>query len=84
MCFRDCALEQKELLKVRQYLDHRRLEEGFLLFAVLQVIVRYKIKFENGANDIPLERNKLVEMVVGEYEKMFYQKWTGRLNVMYL
>ena len=76
-------MEQRELLKVRQYLDHRHLEEGFLLFAVLQVIVRYQIKFHNGNNDIPLERNKLVEMVVGEYKKVFYEKWTGRLNVMY-
>ena len=63
-----------------QYLDHRRLEEGFLLLAALQVIMRYNIKFKNGNDDIPLERNKLVEMVLGEYEKFFYEKWTGKWN----
>lgn len=82
--FQRLCLGTKGVIKCATILGSSTSRGGLLLFAVLQVIVRYKIKFENGANDIPLERNKLVEMVVGEYEKMFYQKWTGRLNVMYL
>ena len=75
--FTDCASEQRELLNTRQYLDHRRVEEGFLLYAAVQVMKRYKIKFENGKCNVPLERNLLMEMVVSAYEKGFYEKWTG-------
>ena len=76
-------MEQKELLKTRQSLDHRRLEQGFLLYGAIEVVMKYKMKFDN----IVLERNSLVEMVVEEYHKVFYDKWTGKesailLNVM--
>jgi hypothetical protein len=79
--FRDCATEQKELLEARQYLDHRRVEEGFLLFAALQVMSNYKLTFEDGKNSVPFERNKLMKMLVGVYEKAFYKKWTGMLCI---
>ena len=80
--FRDSATEQRELLCGRQYLDHRRVEEGFLLFAALQVMKRYKITFDDGKSSVPVDRNKLMEMVVGVYEKVFYEKWTGMLHVL--
>ncbi len=80
--FRDSATEQRELLCGRQYLDHRRLEEGFLFFAALQVMKRYKITFDDGKSSVPVERNKMMEMVVKVYEKVFYEKWTGVLHVL--
>ena len=66
-------MEQRELLKTRQFLDHRHLEEGFLLYGAIEVVIKYKMRFDN----IALERNSLVEMVVEEYHKVFYDKWTG-------
>ena len=78
--FRDCACEQRELLNTRQYLDHRQVEEGFLLYAAVQVMKRYIIKFKNGKCTGHLERNLLMEMVVSAYEKGFYEKWTGVHN----
>ena len=58
------------------------MEEGFLLFAALQVMKRYKITFDDGKSSVPVDRNKLMEMVVGVYEKVFYEKWTGMLHVL--
>ena len=72
-------MEQRELLKTRQCLDHRRLEEGFLLYGAIQVIMKYKLTF----NNIDGERNSLVEMVVGEYHKVFYDRWTGNVQFLF-
>ena len=70
---------QRELLKARQLLDHRRLKGGFLLYGAIEVM-KYKMKFDY----IELERNSLVEMVVEEYQKMFYDKWTGKVLLILL
>ena len=71
------------MLKTRQFLDHRHLEEGFLLYGAIGVVMKYKMKF----NNIVMEWNSLLEMVVEEYHKVFCDKWTGKestilLNVM--
>ena len=73
-------MKQIELLKAQQFLDHRRLEEGFLLYGAIEVIMKYKMKFDN----IELECNSLVEIVVEEYQKMFYDKWTGKVLLILL
>ena len=67
-------MEQRELLKTWQFLDHRRLEEDFLLYGAIEVVMKYKMRFDN----IALKRNSLVEMVVEGYHKVFYDKWTGK------
>jgi hypothetical protein len=62
-------------------MDHRRLEESFLLFAGLQVMTGHNIMFdENGKKNIPQDRNNLMEMIVKVYEKVFYEKWTGKVS----
>jgi hypothetical protein len=71
--FRNSSLEQQELLNVRKYLGRRRLEEGFLLLASLDVVNKFKLNIE----EVPFDRNKLVEMVTREYQQQFDKKWTG-------
>lgn len=70
---RDSSLEQQDMLKVRKYLDRRRFEEGFLLLASLDVVDKHKISIE----EVPFDKNKLVEMVTKEYQEQFGKKWTG-------
>ena len=62
---------------VRQFLDRRRLEEGFLLYACLKVVEKYGLPVMH----IPYDKNKLVECVAKQYESVFYQQWTGN-NVL--
>lgn len=75
LCFlpRDSASEQKEFLQVRQFMDRRRLEEGFLLFIALEVKVEYDLALEN----IPYDKTELSRIIVQQYEDVFYKKWTG-------
>ena len=65
--------EQKELLRVRQFMDRRRLEEGYLLYAALEVKVKYSLTLES----IPYDKTKLAKIIVQQYESVFYKKWTG-------
>ena len=77
--FRYSSLEQQELLDVREYLDRRRLEEGFLLFASLEMINKHNMMIEK----IPFDRIKLVEMVGKDYQEHFDKKWTGSVADLY-
>lgn len=70
---RDLVSEQRELLKVRQFMDRRRLEEGFLLYACLEVKVEYILHVES----IPYDKTELAKIVVQQYESVFCKKWTG-------
>lgn len=44
-------MEMTELLQQRSAMDRRRLEEGFLLFAAMEVILKYKLPFEKVGYD---------------------------------
>ena len=66
-------------VKMRTYLDRRRLEEGFLFLALLDVVNKYKLPID----DIPFDKNKLVEMVTKEYQEQFGEKWTGTVQLNY-
>ena len=75
--FRDSACEQKKLLEVRAFLDRRRLEEAFLLFASLEMVKEYNLVIGN----IPYDKNELVKAVTGPFEKAFYAQWTGKFCI---
>ncbi|CAB3997256.1 Hypothetical predicted protein [Paramuricea clavata] len=72
---RDTNQQQKEMLEGRQFLDRRRLEEAFLLFGALEIIIKYSINIEN----ITCDRNQLTELLVKQFERVFYQKWTDHV-----
>ena len=78
MLIRDLASEQKELLRVRQFMDRRRLEEGFLLLAALEIKVEYSLTLES----IPYDKTELARIIVQQYESVFYKKWTG-INIIH-
>ena len=71
---RDTPSQLNDLLSRRQVLDRRRLEEGFLLFAGLEVINSYGLVIEH----VPCNRNELAEMVSGKFRDAFVQKWGGK------
>ena len=54
-------------------MDRRRLEEGFLLYACLEVNVEYILHVES----IPYDKTELAKIVVQQYESVFCKKWTG-------
>ena len=58
---------------MRQYMDRRQLEEGFLLYAGLEVKLEYSLTLES----IPNDRTELAKIIVQQYESVFYNKWTG-------
>lgn len=64
-----------EKLKRRQCLDRRRLEEAFLLYAVLKMHFVYNLELD----DVDYDRNLLVEKVVDKLLEKFLEKWSGKL-----
>jgi hypothetical protein len=58
----------------RQCLDRRRLEEAFLLFAVLKIHFMYDLRLDH----IEYDRNVLVERVVDIFLEKFVEKWSGK------
>lgn len=72
---RDTADELKMLLKQRLQMDRRRLEEGFLLLASLEVIRKYEI----AVSAMPCDRNWMVEMIVKPFCEVFVNKWGSKL-----
>ena len=64
------------LLEQRSCLDHRRLEEGFLLYAALQTMKKHdlwaKIAF------IPTDRNEMAERFSKQFKDCFQSKWEGK------
>ena len=67
----------KEILKDRTAMDRRRLEEGFLLFAAVVVINKYRLPIEV----LPCDRNDLSELVAKQYHDAFVKKWGGKVNI---
>ena len=65
-----------ELLQQRSVMDRRRLEEGFLLFAAVEVIVKHNLPIEK----IGYDRNDLVEHVSKHYHEAFVKKWGGKFR----
>lgn len=63
-----------ELLQKRQYLDRRRLEEAFLLYAVLDASKKHDLTLDS----FSCNRNELVENIASKYHDAFIKKWGGR------
>ncbi len=66
-------LAGKDKLLKRQCLDRRRLEEAFLLFAVLKINFEYDL----GIRDIGYDRNTLVEGIIEIFREKFLKQWIG-------
>lgn len=60
-------------------MDRRRLEEGFLFFVVVDVIMKYNLLIER----VGFDRNDLVEDVIKYYYGVFVKKWGGKLFILY-
>ena len=56
-------------------MDRRRLEEGFLLFAAVEVIMKHNLPIER----VGYDRNDLAENVTKHYHSAFVKKWGGKL-----
>ncbi len=69
----NCDLVGKDKLLKRQCLDRRRLEEAFLLFAVLKINFEYDL----GIRDIGYDRNTLVEGIIEIFREKFLKRWSG-------
>ena len=55
-------------------MDQRRLEEGFLLYARLEVPQKHDLKLDH----IPCNRNELVDLISPKFHDGFVQKWGGK------
>ena len=69
------GLEGEEKLRRRKSLDRRRLEEAFLLYAVVKIHHQYDLAIDH----IDFDRNILVESVVETFREKFLEKWSGKL-----
>ncbi len=69
------GIEMKEKLQRRKSLDRRRLEEAFLLYAVLKVHFAYDLNVDH----IDYDRNVLVQKVTETFRERFLEKWSGKL-----
>ena len=67
------------MLAERTVMDRRRLEEGFLLFAAIEIIAKYGLPIQS----IPYDRNKLAEMVTTQFHEAFVKKWGGKLHNLF-
>lgn len=67
-------METTVLLDQRRAMDRRRLEEGFLLFAAVDVIIKHGLPIEV----VGYDRNNLVESVTQLYHDAFVNKWGGK------
>ena len=56
-------------------LDRRRLKEGLLLYASLEILKKYNVWTQTGT--FPCNRNELVEIVTKEFSPAFLKKWGG-------
>lgn len=74
VAFRETPAELTDLLKTRQPLDRRRLEEAFLLFASLEVQKKYGLSLTH----IPVNRNELAEAITGKFYDAFVTRWGGK------
>jgi len=64
------------LLEQRSAMDRRRLEEGFLLFAAVDVIIKHGLPIER----VGYDRNDLAKLVTQYYHDAFVKKWGGKLQ----
>lgn len=75
--YRETPDQLKMLLQQRQFLDRRRLEEAFLLYASLEIIQRHNLWKELAT--LPCERNEMIENVTKQYSHAFSKKWEGNV-----
>ena len=64
----------KEKLASRLYLDRRRLEETFLLYAVLKTHFKYNLELEHVNHD----RNELLRKVIDIFKERFKAEWSSQ------
>lgn len=64
------------MLQQRMVLDRRRLEEGFLLLATLEVIAKHDLPM----SVMSCDRNKMVEIITEPYCEAFVKKWGSKLK----
>ena len=76
VCRYSRGLTTSEKLIRRQRLDRRRLEEAFLLYAVLKTHFTYNLEVDH----IEYDRNLLVERVVDTFLEKFLEKWSGKFE----
>lgn len=69
------------MLTQRLYLDRRRLEEGFLLMACLEVIVRHDL---SSVTCLPYDRTAMAEVVAKQYSDAFVKKWGSKFRQCYI
>ena len=74
------SIAGKEKLLRRRCLDRRRLEEAFLLYAVLKMHFEYDLCMTH----VDFDRNLLVEGVVEVFRERFIAKWTGITILNYI
>ena len=74
---RDTSEELRHMLQQCMVMDRRRLEEGFLLLATLEVIARHNLVM----SVMPCDRNKMVEMISEPYCEAFVKKWGRKLKL---
>lgn len=66
-------LEERKGKHRTNFLDRRRLEEAFLLYASLEVIQRHNLWKEIAT--LPCDRNEMIEHVTKHYSHAFSNKW---------
>ena len=76
--FRDTAADLEQIMLQSMRLDRRRLEEGFLLYASLEILNKYNLGTQIGT--FPCNKNELVEIVTKESSPAFLKKWEGKHN----
>ncbi len=62
-----------QLLQSRKRLDRRRLEDAFILFAVLEMHFKCDLELKT----IEYDRNKIVQDICDTFRKKFISRWTG-------
>jgi hypothetical protein len=66
-------MDMKSKLQSRMCLDRRRLEEAFLLYAVLKTHFKYDLDLHHVSHD----RNELMRSVVDKFKEKFEATWSG-------
>ena len=67
-------MDKKAKLASRLCLDRRRLEEAFLLYAVLKIHFKYDLRLQHVNHDC----NDLLQNVIDTFKERFEAKWSGK------
>ena len=75
VCRYNRGVQKDEKLHLHESLDRRRLEEAFLLYAVLKMHFLYNLEIDH----VDYDRNTLVEKVTETFRQKFLESWSGKL-----